>query len=139
MRIPLLRSSLILIAAAIFSFASYAGDSVSLRLVEASNSSDIVSAELSDVAATLQKNLPFRSLKLLDSKMTAVPAANSRITMAGGYVIVCNGPQDKLQISISKGKKEMVTSTVELQDQVPLFIGGFPAGESRILLVLISK
>ncbi len=117
---------------------SEAGELVTLRLVEASNTGDGVSPELKDVGSILKAQLPFKSYRLVDRGKCKLPADQS-IGMSRGYRIRCTGVQDNFTIKIRQGKSEILQTTVALKDGKPLMLGGFPSNKGKLLLILLAK
>lgn len=130
---------------------SIGGDIVSVRLVEAvkesSSSSSgggksgglgrgIVGKGLKDVAKTLTENVPsLNQYNVLASGAVKIPAQNSTVAL-GDYAVVCSGTQQNLTILVSKNKKEILKTTVQLEDGKPFVVGAFPAGENKQHLLI---
>ena len=117
----------------------FAGDTLSIRLIEASNDGKGVAPELSDVEKLLKQNMPYSGYRLVDSKATPLPAS-ATIDLAAGFKVKCSGKQNNLSVTVTQNKKESLRSTVELRDGKPLILGGFPGkGENRYILILLAR
>lgn len=115
--------------------AATAAQTLTLRLVEAHNRSTTTDAALSDVATTLQRNLPYSGFTHLGSGTISLPAGGNK-AFAGGYSIRATGPATNCAVEIKKNGKSQLKSTVSLRGSTPLILGGFPAGNGRHLFVL---
>ena len=116
----------------------FAGDSVSIRLVHASNNGEGLEKGLEDIGKILQSQLSFKKYEMVDHKICSLPA-DKTIKMTFGYLVKCLGTQDNLTINVSRKKKELLKTTVSLQDGKPLILGGFPGEGGRLLLILLTK
>jgi hypothetical protein len=112
--------------------------SLSMRLVEASNTGSGIEKSLGDVASALKAQLPFSSYKLIASGATTLPANGSR-TSLGGYTVTCAGPQTSLTIQITKGRQQLANTTVNLRSGRPLLLGGFPSKSGKLIVVFIAR
>jgi len=115
-----------------------AGNSVSIRLVHASNSGEGVEKGLEDIGKILQSQLAFKKYEMVDRKSCSLPA-DKTIKMTFGYLVKCLGTQENLTINVSQKKKELLKTTVSLQDGKPLILGGFPGEGGKLLLILLAK
>lgn len=115
-----------------------AGSRLSVRLVEASNEGTGVSAGLEDVASAMRSSLVFRSYTLVGSRSTPLPAPGSVIRL-GPYSVKCSGPQSSLAIRVSKGGRDLLKTTVNLRDDKPLILGGFPSTRGKMILVFLAR
>lgn len=109
---------------------------LTIRLVEAHNRSAQVDASLSDVAVTLKRNLPYTGFRQLGGTGTLALPAGGRSGFSGGYTVSAKGHAKQCQVSISKGKKALLNSTVSMQGKSPMILGGFPSGNGKHLFVL---
>jgi hypothetical protein len=134
------RLLLILSLALAASVSAWAGDQLTLRLVDARNVRGISAEdkELQDVNTVLRNSLPFNSFTLLDTQRIKLPA-DSTVAMARGFKVTCSGPQEKLTIRVEQGGKELLSTSVELQDSKPLIIGGFANQGGRLILVVVAR
>lgn len=128
----------ILLAAILCAAPAFAGSSVSIRLVQADNSGSGVGGGLDDVSELLKSNLPFNSFKLVSSGSVQLPAGGSA-GLGQGFAAQCKGSQDSMQITVTRGGKKVLDTKVGLQDDVPLILGGFPAGSGKLMLVLLAQ
>ena len=116
-----------------------AGGTLSIRLVEASNSGSGGAAGLGDVIDVLKSNVPnYKQFALIASGSKSLPADGSSITV-GTYKIVCKGKQKDLKIEISSGDKQLLTMSVSLRDGIPVILGGFPSDKGKYVLVFVAQ
>jgi hypothetical protein len=119
-----------------------AGDSLSIRLVEASEqaSTNKADAALADIVSIMQKSPVFRfaSYRLAGSSSMRLPARKySRVL--DGFKIRCDGKQDDLSITVYRNKKQLLKTTVSLKDNKPLMFGGLPGKTGKMILVFLTK
>ena len=119
-------------------FECEAGQTVSLRLVKASNEGQGVSKGLEDVGKLLQSQLPFKNYRMVDEKACSIPA-NKTIKMALGILVNCSGSQENFTINITQNGKELLKTTFSLLDNKPLILGGFPDKPGKLMLILLVK
>ena len=115
-----------------------AGETLSIRLVEAHNEGEGMDAGLSDVASTLTKNLSYKTFSLLASRRLGLPA-DGRAGLSGGYSVACRGEQANLHVTVFKRKEAVLDTTLNLRDGSPVVLGGFASKRGRVLLVLIAR
>ena len=115
-----------------------AGGSLSIRLVEASNSGHEVSPGLKDVAGILKGSLAFSNYKLLGSSAMRLPALGEK-GQVGDYEVTCHGDRQNLSITVIRGKNVMLTTQVRIQEGLPLILGGFLSGAGRHMLVFTLR
>jgi hypothetical protein len=135
-----MRSTVLAIAAfTLLAVASAEAGSVSLRLVEASNSGGSSSGSLSDVIGILQKNLPFKTYTLKASGSASLPASSQSVSL-DGYSVTCNGSQENLSVAVKKGSKTIVNTSVALKKGKPFVLGGLPgSGGGSLVLILVAR
>lgn len=114
-----------------------AGNTLSIRLVEARTGKPHQGPGLADVAGTL-KSMRYNQFTLVGSRTVRLPAP-ATANRLGDYTVVCSGRQDGLQIVMRKGRHSLLTTTVRLRDGKPVVIGGFPAGNAKHLLVFLAQ
>lgn len=112
-----------------------AAGSVSIRLVQASNEGSGVGGGLGDVAQLLQDNLKFKSFQLVSSKSIGLPASGAA-ELGQGFTARCSGTADNLSVSIERGGKRVLSSTVQLQPGTPVMMGGFSSGNGKMIVIL---
>jgi hypothetical protein len=115
-----------------------AGSSLSMRLVEASNTGGGVASSLEDVAGALRGQLPFNTYQQLAAGSTALPASGST-SQLGDYQITCSGPQNALAIKVARGRRTLINTTVNLRDGKPVLLGGFPSAGGKLIIVFKSR
>jgi len=114
----------------------FAGDSLSIRLVHATaNQSD--AGGLQDVVSVLKRSLPYDYFRLVSSTSMPLPADTSR--SLDGYTVKCKGAQNALRITVTKGNRSLVNTSVSLRDGKPVILGGLPASEGKLILVFVAK
>ena len=128
----------ILFAVFCLAFNIYAGDRVSIRLVEASNNGSNISSKLQDVHSILQSQIAYKNYNLVGSTSCQLPA-DQTLKMAYGFKLKCSGKQQNFTLSVKQKKVELLKTTLNLKDGKPVVLGGFPHGKSKLLLILLVK
>ena len=118
--------------------AAAGGATLTIRLVEASNQGKGLGKGLGDVGALLQDNLKFNTFRLVDSKSLPLPARGAA-QLAGGFTARCSGDQKNLAVTIERGGKAVLQSTVELQRGAPLILGGLPVEGAKMIVILLVR
>jgi len=114
-----------------------AGSELSIRLVEASEGArgGSLGGHLSKM---LPANLPFKQYDLLDSQSLALPASGS-VTLKGGFMVTCSGGQQNLSVSLFRNNELLLTTLLNLQDDKPVVLGGFPGARGKVMIVLEAR
>jgi hypothetical protein len=112
------------------------GQTLTIRLVEASTRGAGVSMGLGDVKMLLEQNLPYRSYKEIDRKAVRLPA-NETVTLKGGYVVRCSGLQDRLQVTVEREGYVLVQTVLNLHDRKPFVLGGFESNGGKSMIILV--
>lgn len=116
-----------------------AGDTLSIRLVEATHEGQGIGRGLADVAQLLQENLPFKSFQLQADRSIGLPA-NGAVELSGGYTARCSGDAGNLKVSIvRKGQPGRIDSTVALRKGKPVILGGLPADGGKMIVILLLR
>ncbi|MCK5849649.1 MAG: hypothetical protein KAH23_01945 [Kiritimatiellae bacterium] len=113
-----------------------AGGNLSIRMIEASNKTTPSSSGVQDVVSILEKSLPYNSFNLSASGTMKLPAKKSTQRL-GGYTVSCSGKQKNLSIKVTHEKKTILNTTVNLRDNKPLILGGFPSENGKLILVFV--
>lgn len=114
-----------------------AADTVSLRLVQASNNGKSVDPALSDVSSTLTGNLPFSNFSVIDNKSVTI---GKTVSCAQNLSVATSGSRDSMKIAVNQSGSQMLNTTVSLAAGKPLLLGGFPAaGGGKVILILKLK
>jgi hypothetical protein len=113
-------------------------ESLSIRLVQASNEGGGVGGGLADVAQLLQDNLRFKSFQLVSSRSISLPA-NGATELGQGFTARCSGGAGNMSVAIERGGKRVLSSTVQLQRGAPLLLGGFSSGGGKMIVILLLK
>jgi hypothetical protein len=127
-----------MLAALCLTGAAQGANTLSVRLVEASNSGAGMSAGLADVGPLLRRSLAFSNYRLLSAETMRLPVMRQTKSL-GEYSVICSGPQNRLAITVTRVDRVMLTTQVNLQDGVPLILGGFSAGGGRHVLIFAAK
>ena len=114
-----------------------AGQSLSIRLVHATQQQQASTSGLSDVAGVLQRSLPYNHFSLKGSSSMRLPAGETR--SLGGYSVQCSGAQGQLKIQVRRGNKVLINTTVALRDKTPLVLGGLSASTGKLLFVFVAR
>ncbi len=118
--------------------AASAAGSLSIRLVQASNRGQGVGDGLSDVAELLRGNMPFNTYALLATRSLALPA-DGAMPMGEGLTVRCSGRQGNLQVTVTRDGRAVLQTTVELQDGIPLIVGGIPTERGKLIFILLAR
>jgi hypothetical protein len=111
---------------------------LTIRLVEASNKGQGVGPGLGDVGPLLQNNLRFNSFRLINSGSLPLPAGGN-VSLGQDLAARCVGDPRNLSVTILRGSKVVLKSTVELQRGTPFIMGGLPAEGGKLIVVLIVR
>ena len=130
--------ALILLGVMAMQAGANAGETVSIRLVEASNNGEASSKQLDDVSSILKSQLSYKTYKLIDQKSCGLPAKGT-IKMQKGFELECIGKQDNFSITVHKSGNKLLQTTLDLKSGKPLILGGFPSGKNKLLLVLLAQ
>jgi len=117
----------------------YAGNELSVRLVEAVQGADEQSsAGLEDVIGILKRSLASANYRLVDSCIIQLPASAEQTL--GSYTIKCSGTQKNLAVTVLRhGKEVLKTANIPLQGTKPFILGGLPGKSGVMLLVFLVK
>ena len=118
--------------------ASAMAGNLSVRLVKASNTPGGSSAGLGDVLPVLKKSLVYSHYALAGSTSLSLPAKQTSRQL-GAYSVTCDGEQGNLAISVRHGRKQLLNTRVSLSSRRPLILGGFPAGDGKLVLVFVAR
>jgi hypothetical protein len=121
--------------------AAFAGDALTIRLVEATTVEDgKVESGLEDVARAM-KMTSFNNYRLVASSTQRVPA-KSKTTVLGQYSVKCSGKQKSMKINVYRAGK-IVARTPKgtyLQDNRPFILAGLPGSKTgSLMLVFVVK
>ena len=108
---------------------------LNVRLVEASQSGPSTAPGLQDVAGLLARNTPYTHFALLSSRSMTLPGEGT-LTMGTGVSVACSGSPKSLNILVRQGGSTVLKTTVKIDDQAPLILGGFPSRGGKLLLIL---
>ena len=115
-----------------------AGDNLSIQLIEASNKKDATSSGVQNIISILKKSLPYNSYNLVASGSTKLPTRKTTQKL-GEYIVSCSGKQKNLSIKVTRKKQTLLNTTVNLSDNKPFMLGGFPSKNGKFILVFIAK
>ena len=118
---------------------AFAGDTLSIRLIEASNvANGKVDSGLEDVAHAMKSMLTnFNNYHLVASNSQQVPVKNTTIVL-GEYTVKCSGKQKSMKIYVYRGSK-LVTHTPKgtyLQDNKPFILAGLLGSKTGSLMLV---
>lgn len=123
------------LAVVVLAGTALAEPTVVLRLVAGSNEGRGVDPGLGDVAGLLQNNLRFGRYSLLATRSLALPA-DSTVALGEGLVAHCAGDQRNLSVTLKMHGRVVVQSAVKLHSGRPLVLGGVPAGNRTLIVVV---
>jgi len=115
-----------------------AGSNLSIRLVNASHVGSGAPVGLNDISGMVRDNLGFSSCTLGGSLSWKIPTGLVTGSV-GGYQIECAGRQEKLSIAVFRNGKQLLKTTVRLQDGTPFILGGFRAGPDMQMFVFLVR
>jgi hypothetical protein len=115
-----------------------AGQTVSVRLVEAHGEGQGLSPALNDVAGMLRKNLPYPRFDLLDSRNLKLPS-DGTLQMRGGITMQYGGSAGAFRVAMRRGKTPLLSTTIALTKGRPFILGGFKGSRGRVLVLLVLK
>ena len=128
-------AAVLLLAAAA---AGAAQQMLDVRLVKLTSRGS-VSPGLENVAAIIQRNLPYAGCTLVDQKGCLMPA-NATLAFKGGYQVIFKTLDGNLGVTIMKGRKLLLSTAVTLPDNTPVILGGFDGGSgSKHVFVLLKS
>ncbi len=110
--------------------------SLSIRLVEASRAVAPSSSALADVADILNRNLPFASYTLQDSRTLSLPA--NQTESLGGFSISCSGTARELKVVVRRRGQVLISTILRLQEGIPVMLGGFPSANGRQIFIFLT-
>jgi hypothetical protein len=128
----------VLFIISMFASSAFAGNSLHIRLVRASNSGDGVDPRLTDVVKVLKRTLVFKSYSLVAAARQSLPARVSESGLAE-FKVKCSGAQNNLKITVRRGKTVLLNTTVDLKDNTPLVLGGFPGKGGQHVLIFVAE
>lgn len=99
---------------------------LNVKLVKLSSRGGVTPG-LENVAAIIQRNLPYAGCELVDQKACVLPA-NATLKFKGNYTLVCTSKAEGLVVTILKSDKLMLSTAVNLKDSTPVMLGGFVGG-----------
>ena len=133
-----MKQMILIIALVCSAVAAQAQDSMTVRMVKASNSGRAsIDASLKQFERLFTSSIPFKSFQALGSKKVRLPA-NGPVAIQG-YTLNCRGGASSLSLTLKSGRKQVLQTSVRLQKGKPLVLGGFPAADdpkAKVLLVL---
>ena len=146
-----MKSGPLAVALMLWASLAVAGDTLSIRLVEASNprkgregaaagerAAQGAPKGLEDIEDTLKQNLPFNTFALVDEQTMKLPASETA-NLARSFTVRCSGKQDALSVSLKRNKEELLSSVLSLRDNKPVILGGFPSDKGKLLVVLVAR
>lgn len=128
---------LALLIACLTASSSFAGSALSIRLVHATNQQQGSTRGLDDVAHVLKQSLPYNHFRLAASRSMGLPANGAQ--SLDGYSVQCEGAQNSLKITVSRGGRRLVNTSVSLRDGKPFVLGGLPSSEGKLILVFVAR
>lgn len=106
---------------------AFAGaEMLNIKLVKLSSRGSVTPG-MENVAAIIQRNLPYGGCELVDQKACLLPA-NATLAFKSNYTLVCTSKAEGLVVTILKNNKLMLSSAVTLKDSTPVILGGFGGG-----------
>ncbi len=131
-----------ILALLLASLSAIAGDLLTVRLVHASYETGATDNALADIEPALRNQLPltFKSYRMLDKRQIRLPAKTEQV-LVNKLILRCEGPRQALRVMVDRQEdgatREVLHTTLSLEDGKPLVIGGFPGEDGRLLLVFL--
>ncbi len=97
-----------------------------------------VTPGLENVAAIIQRNLPYAGCELVEQKASVMPA-NVTLSFKIGYSLICKSDGEAMSVTILKKNKLMISTSVTLKDTTPVIIGGFDGGSKGVKHVFVLQ
>lgn len=129
-----------LLLAVFLSAPSFAGDQLSIRLVEAKFGGDDRQSGpgLEDVIDILKRSLASANYHLVDSCVVTLPADGTQTL--GEYTLKYSGTRKSLSVTVLRfGKQVLRTASVPVQANKPFIIGGLPGKSGLMMLVFLAR
>lgn len=112
---------------------------LSVRLVRASRHTAGTDPALQDVANALGASFAFQGYQRVAQAAQPLPA-DDRPLRLGPYTVRCRGGRQSLEIRVEQGRQRLLNTTARLTGARPLILGGFPAGNGDIfVLVFVAR
>ena len=129
----------LVMAALIFTAASsQAGPAMlNVKLVKLTSNGRITPG-LENVAAIIQRNLPYAGCELIEQKACVLPA-NATLSFKIGYSLICKSTEDSVGVTILKKNKLLISTIVTLKGATPVIIGGFDGGTTGTKHVFVLQ
>jgi hypothetical protein len=127
------------VALGVLASAAHAGSELGIRLVEANSRRGGMGPGLEDVAGLLRENLPFNTFRLVSSGALRLPARGSTADLGSGLAVTCSGSQRNLSVTVTRGRRPLLRTTVALRDDRPWILGGFPGGDGKLIVILLAR
>ncbi len=124
-----------IIAVMLSATCSLAGETLSIRLVEATNKDRGAATGIDDVVSVLKSYSRSSHHYLTASSSLSLPA-KGKATDLDGYVITCKGKQTAVSITVRRGKRQLLKTTFDLRDNKPVIMGGL--GRNMILVFMVK-
>ncbi len=115
-----------------------AGETLSIRLVEASNEGPGNLDGIEDVIRILKKSSSHEHFALIASATQSLPA-KGQTSKLRSLAIKCKGKQGNVTITVKSGRKQLLNTTVALKDGTPIVVGGFPSRKGKMILVFLAR
>jgi hypothetical protein len=134
------RLALILAGVVCAALPCLAGGNLSVRLVEGSDAARGGAGGLEDVMGVLKQNLKYKHYRLVAAASLSLPTGKTTRAL-GDYGVTCTGKQQDLAITVvdRQRRKQVLKTTVNLRDNKPLIVGGFPSERGKMILVFVVK
>ncbi len=101
-------------------------------------SNGTITPGLENVAAIIQRNLPYAGCELVEQKACVLPA-NATLSFRVGYSLICKSTEDSVGVTILKKNKLLISTTVTLKGNTPVIIGGFDGGTTGTKHVFVLQ
>jgi len=83
-----------------------------------------VTPGLEEVAAIIQRNLPYSGCEQIDQKACVLPA-NATLTFHDSYEMKLHSQEAGLSVTITQKRRLLISTRITLKAETPVIIGGF--------------
>lgn len=110
---------------------------LSVKLVKLTKNGSVTPG-LEEVAAIIQRNLPYNGCEQIDQKACVLPA-NATLTFREHYQMKLQSKETGLAVTITRNKRMLISTFITLKADTPVIIGGFCADKNGAKHILVFK
>ncbi len=118
-----------------FTLTTRAAELLNVQQVELTKKGEVTPG-LEEVAAIIRRCLPYEGCKLIDQQSCRLPA-NATLNFKGDYQLVVKTIEGaKISVTILRNKKQLLSTSIVVNDSDPVVVGGFNSGSSKRVFVM---